>query len=239
MQPLPGQATAPAEDLDDVLGRFNTWAKAHKESNKRGESIDGIRELCYEEALESTRRRWQSHRPSTPFAMHEETAKDDLLGDNDVLADKLTLSSSAPESPARSSTAQRPVAASFGDVLAETATPGVDSGSMALVWPAAAKAERQVSMSLRASVSEQALIKARAAEAGLSVSAYLRHCALEVEKLRNQVHHTLALIEQRAEQSPAHSLTAAQAPAGRSQSGFFSRLRQLVFGGPARLTLGA
>lgn len=40
---------------------------------------------------------------------------------------------------------------------------------------------------LRASAPEQALIRIRAAEAGISVSAYLRQCALDVEILRAQV----------------------------------------------------
>jgi len=82
---------------------------------------------------------------------------------------------------------------------------------LALIWPVAAKNERPVSMSLRVVASEQALIKARAAEAGLSVSAYLRQCALEVEKLRAQVHHTLALIEQGSEH--IRNLQAGQPPA--------------------------
>ena len=96
-------------------------------------------------------------------------------------------------------------------------------------------------MSLRVAASEQALIKARAAEAGLSISAYLRQCALEVEKLRAQVHHTLALLEQKSEQrsepSPARSLTAR--PPTPPLGGFFARVGQLLFGSPGRLTLRA
>ena len=117
-------------------------------------------------------------------------------------------------------------------------TPDVSSGPLALVWPAADKAERQVSMSLRVAASEQALIKARAAKAGLSVSAYLRHCALEVEKLRTQVHHTLALIEQRSEQNPVRSLASGSPPAPAPQ-GFFARMRRRIFPNAARLTIRA
>ena len=99
-------------------------------------------------------------------------------------------------------------------------------------------------MTLRVAASEQALIKARAAEAGLSVSAYLRQCALEVEKLRAQVHHTLALIEQKSEQRseliPARSLTAGPPGVSASPGGFFARVGQLLFGGsPSRLTFRA
>ncbi len=98
-------------------------------------------------------------------------------------------------------------------------------------------------MTLRVAASEQALIKARAAEAGLSVSAYLRQCALEVEKLRAQVHHTLALIEQKAEQRSEPRLTrglsAGPPTAPPPPGGFFARVGQLLFGSPGRLTLRA
>lgn len=82
---------------------------------------DGIRELSYEDALQSSRYRWQAR----------------------------------AEAP--------------GIVAPGKVDP--------VVWPAAGKPERQVPMSLRVAASEQALIKVRAAEAGLSASSYLRQCA--------------------------------------------------------------
>ena len=89
-------------------------------------------------------------------------------------------------------------------------------------------------MSLRVAASEHALIKARAAEAGLSVSAYLRQCALEVEKLRAQVHHTLALLEQGSKHKPVLSLPADAAP-----KNFLARFGRRIFGTPTRITLRA
>jgi hypothetical protein len=94
-------------------------------------------------------------------------------------------------------------------------------------------------MSLRVAASKHALIKARAAEAGLSASAYLRQCALEVEKLRAQVHHTLALIEQRSSQNPGQSLRPAAPPFQPARPGIFFRLCRRILGQPEPLTLRA
>jgi hypothetical protein len=51
---------------------------------------------------------------------------------------------------------------------------------------------RQASVTIRMSKAECARLRARAAEAGLTVSAYLRSCALEAEVLRAQVKQALA-----------------------------------------------
>src|SRR5271156_1103670 len=125
----------------------------------------------------------------------------------------------------------------FGAMLAEALTPAAQhSGALARIWPPASKPERQVSMSLRVAASEQALIKARAAEAGISASAYLRQCALEVEQLRAQVQHTLAVIERKS----TLALPAGEAPAHVSRRGFLGRMRRRIFGGrDTALTLRA
>lgn len=55
------------------------------------------------------------------------------------------------------------------------------------------EAERKrASVTLRMSQAESARLQQRAAEAGLTVSAYLRFCAFEVESLRTQVKNALA-----------------------------------------------
>jgi hypothetical protein len=230
------QPTAPrAEDLDGVLGRFHAWSSTRKDAHRRKDFVDGVRELSYEEALESTRRRWQLHNPSPSASPRKDAqpATDAAFEDQHIAPDKATLSTLAKPLASTSAAAQEATPGSFGSVLSGTLSPDISSGPLALVWPSAEKSERQVSMSLRVAASEQALIKARAAEAGLSVSAYLRQCALEVENLRAQVHHRLALMGQ--EQNPIRSLSSGS-PA---TSGFLARLRQRVFGAPARLTLRA
>jgi hypothetical protein len=266
MQSLTAPATASSEDIDDVLGRFHAWANSRKPANKAEEMIDGVRELSYEEALQSSRRRWQAQ-PQTlktepppdppkqqfgadpdPIPIPIEIPKsiaasiEDHNFDEESLAPDTVTLSAGKLSPAKKAVPPP----TFGTVLSETVLPEnddpeplvprpLDSGPLALVWPAAGKPERQVSMSLRVAASEQALIKARAAEAGLSVSAYLRQCALEVEKLRAQVHHTLAMLEQ----NPSRTLAAGPPPVQVSPAGFLTRLCQRIFGGSRQLTLRA
>lgn len=48
--------TQPVEDIDSVIGRFQAWAG----SRNAAEPVPGIRELSYEEALESRRQRWRT-----------------------------------------------------------------------------------------------------------------------------------------------------------------------------------
>jgi hypothetical protein len=250
MQPSVAQDTQ-AENIDAVLSRFQAWAGTRKTK----EAAEGIRELSYEEALESSRYRWQTRpvtkekmdaapvvetsapaAPNPRFATLEYPAFDDEA----VAPDSVSLSNALPKSSSDTvAPAQNPPAPPvFGTILAETVSPEPYSGPLTLIWPGSSKSDRQVSMSLRVAASEQALIKARAAEAGLSASAYLRHCALEVEKLRAQVHHTLAVLERTSEQSSSHALTGGAAPVLAAHPGFFARLRRLILGaGPERLTL--
>lgn len=85
---------------------------------------------------------------------------------------------------------------------------------------------RQVAISIRLAPSERALIKTRAAEAGITASAYIRQCALEVEQLREQVRSAVAAIE-RGVALPASvaALVSPPAPA----HGFFARIHRRFF----------
>jgi hypothetical protein len=56
----------------------------------------------------------------------------------------------------------------------------------------AAKDLKRASITLRVTAAESAQLHARAAESGMTVSAYLRSCAFEVESLRAQVKDALA-----------------------------------------------
>jgi hypothetical protein len=280
MQPLSATAAKSPEDIDAVLGRFQAWSATRKAtdktppkaaSKKSDDLPDGVRELSYREALESSRHRWETRtqppvsnesreaiqtgaeeKPTpafSPAVQHDKVQHDkpapavfpapSSFNDEAFLPDMVSLSAAARPPAHAMNPQEQPVIPAFGTVFAEAIPTEPDPAALALVWPVAPKNERQVSMSLRVAASEQALIKARAAEAGLSVSAYLRQCALEVEKLRAQVHHTLALIEQRSEQGPVRSLTAGPPPAPILQGGFLARLGQFLFGSPARLTLRA
>ena len=90
-----------------------------------------------------------------------------------------------PPVPARKRQHVRPP---FGQVL---------KGTAGLAATATATLEtKSVALSLRVSDAEQARILACAARANLSVSAYLRQCALGVDELRDQVELALAQLHQ-------------------------------------------
>jgi predicted DNA binding CopG/RHH family protein len=67
----------------------------------------------------------------------------------------------------------------------------------------AARDVRSASVTIRLSQPECARLHRRAAEAGLTVSAYLRSCVLEAESLRTQVKNALAEIKARTKE-PSH-----------------------------------
>ena len=210
MQPSTAHSPQSAEDLDAVLVRFQAWSG----SRKTKEITDGVRELSYEDALRSSRYRWQGRTESQRTETTEKiapalepvaqtTAPVEAIVQNPRYEiseaepfpdeaftdapDTLSLSSAVSEArsvvPIKKESAWPPV---FGAMLAEAITPAAHAlshpashpSALARIWPPASKPERQVSMSLRVAASEQALIKARAAEAGISASAYLRQCAL-------------------------------------------------------------
>ncbi len=99
-------------------------------------------------------------------------------------------------------------------------------------------------LSVRISAAEQALIRRRAEESNLSVSAYMRQCALEVEQLRCHVERTLAAMQSARPQQPvAPPVPASSIPASpvlAPTPGFFVRLAQRLLGrGTTALTLRA
>jgi len=70
---------------------------------------------------------------------------------------------------------------------------------------------KRASITIRLSEPECAQLRRRAAEAGLTVSAYLRSCTLEVESLRTQVKQTLAQLRESAP-APTVPLPSRQKP---------------------------
>jgi len=237
------------EDIETILGRFQAWTGSRESKAAR----DGVREVSYEEALESSRYRWKKYGeadstapaddglraepgvvpvapPDPPIEAEEEFADAEKP---DVAVFSVEASKLADEA--------RPVAArvkkiprkkqNFHAVLTHSTgagAPGISLGdSLARTW---VSEERQVSMSLRVAASEQALIKVRAAEAGVSASAYLRQCALEVEILRAQVQQFLA-VSARSRTTEFRSDPRIAAPAERE--GWLSRLKRRLGGTPA------
>ena len=225
--------TQPLENIDAVLGRFQAWAG----SSNAAETKPGIRELSYDEALKSRRYHWKAA-DKTP-AKKKMTAE---LGVSPAAAPKpqpeqpktapakvrdtkqrttkqvRAENHAAKAEPAVKTTVKAVAKPQFREVLAETVRPPE-------VIPAVAQPlelSRQVAISIRLAPAERALIRTRAAEAGISASAYIRQCALEVEQLRAQVQHALAAMERKAP---------ASIPTPVAESGFFLRFIQRIFPG--------
>jgi hypothetical protein len=90
----------------------------------------------------------------------------------------------------------------------------------------AALANKTVALSLRVSDAEQARIQACAARANVSVSAYLRQCALGVEELRDQVELALSeLHKQDVQKQVPPGLAAIPGILRHAAAGWFRRLR--------------
>ena len=229
--------TQPVENIDAVLGRFQAWAG----SSNAAETKPGIRELSYDEALKSRRDRWKvagktpakkkiTAAPSvSPVAAPKpqperlKTAPAKVRDAKRRTTRQVRAENHASKAEPTAKTAVKAVAKpQFREVLAQTVRPPE-------VIPAAAQPlelSRQVAISIRLAPAERALIKTRAAEAGISASAYIRQCALEVEQLRAQVQQALAAMERKTPISSAAPVSA-QAP------GFFARLARRFFPGSA------
>jgi hypothetical protein len=88
--------------------------------------------------------------------------------------------------------------------VAAPRVPGISSNPEAGCSARAHRDTRKcASITIRLSESECALLRQRAAEAGLTVSAYLRSCTFEVENLRAQVKETLARLRSVPDSMPS------------------------------------
>jgi hypothetical protein len=94
------------------------------------------------------------------------------------------------------------------------------------VNPTGGRERKLASVTLRMSKAECEQLRARAAEAGLTVSAYLRLCAFEAEALRAQVKDALAELRRAHAPEPesATHVGMQTAPAGNGESSRGSRL---------------
>jgi predicted DNA binding CopG/RHH family protein len=223
----------PVEDINAVLGRFQAWTG----TRTKAASKDGIREISYEEALRSSRYRRPaaSGRPLSPLASEplaqaaaEVPASPSAESKLQSAKPKRAVESIGAKTPAKrkSKTQLMP---QFREVLEKHIEP---SAHIARTAKTTSLEPRQVSLSVRLSASDQATIKLRAAEAGISASAYMRQCALDVEQLRAQVKETIALMQRTA--------TTAPAPVVVRVPGIVAWLRRRLFGpGTTGLSLRA
>jgi len=79
---------------------------------------------------------------------------------------------------------------------------GPSTSSAASTESAAPPPPKTASITIRLSEPECAQLRRRATEAGLTISAYLRSCTLEVENLRTQVKQTLADLRSSTSETP-------------------------------------
>jgi hypothetical protein len=205
----------PVEDIQAVLGRFQAWAGA----DVAAKSKDSVREISYEEAVRSSRYR-RHVVEELPKSEAFEPAVQQIAAKrtpHSPIGEKRRDAKPKTASKKTYTKAKLPATPVFRQVLEKSVETPVQ---IARVTPAGiADPRRQVSLSVRLAASDQALIKMRAAEAGISASGYMRQCALEVEQLRKQVEQTLATLQR-----------SAAAPVPIQAPGFFARVRQRLFG---------
>jgi hypothetical protein len=199
----------PLEDINAIVSRFQAWAGAQAPTQGK----HGVRELTYEEAIRSSRRRTAPEKaamadePAAPAKarhqpVHERStakpAKSKKRASSRHVKSRTCKNKAVPAGKTPSVIKSQDLVvqppAVFRQVLAAQVAP----------VPALAVECRTTALSLRVSAGEHSLLKARATEANLSVSAYLRSCLFEVEDLRAQLRqlrlaqqpvamHTLAL----------------------------------------------
>lgn len=205
--------TQSVEDINAVLGRFQAWTGSRKAVEQKA----GVREFSYEEALESGRYKWKgAGNASAGKVKKAEVEPDSAPTKNSVAkrtaAKKAGAKESAVKSVAVTKSGAKPA---FREVLVETVRI-----SDIVAPPKQVDVTRQSAISVRFAPEERALIKNRAAEAGVSASAYVRQCALEVEQLRAQVQQAMVAME-RGVATPIQGSVA--------KTGFFARVARRFF----------
>lgn len=178
----------PIEDINAVVNRFQAWAGAQK---------NGVRELTYDEAIRQVRRRERIAESSPkieepPAPVEPQSAKHRKAAKSGKSTKRVAANRRQPRVPRKADAIAAPEPLAFHQVLAEKVSilPGAASQELAI-----AERKKTTALSLRISLAEHVLLKKRAAEAGLSVSSYLRNCVFEVEELRARGDHPLAAKE--------------------------------------------
>jgi hypothetical protein len=204
-------APPPVEDIEAVLGRFQAWTDTHhrkpRQTHSRAEEKarnaapvksgeDGLREISYEEALKAVRHRRTPMVHSVPVTAPRKEGVTPAAPVQTVET-RGGLESSQPTQP----DFRQALAASLADSGIVVCGPAIEvSAPQPAAALALARIARPAVVSVRLAMDERERFKMRAAEAGLSVSAYMRECALEVEQLRAQV--VLMQVRQRMEIAP-------------------------------------
>ena len=223
----------PVDNIEAVLGRFQAWAGVRNAVEAKA----GIRELSDEEALQTGRYRWKPARHDDASAPAESgPAIVEPVTDAKRGAAKKTAAKRGAEvkrsarkgGPAVSSAPTPKKVMKAAPEFREALVKAIQPSEVLLAQPV--EAARPLAISVRLASAERALIRTRAAEAGVSASAYIRQCALEVEQLRAQVREAIAAME-RGSVVPVQ--VSARAP------GFFATITRRFFQRKPALALRA
>jgi hypothetical protein len=172
---------------------------------------DDVATLSYERALRTHARYRPSPLPDQPLG---DQPPGPAVSPERLRLEKLLWEVRAAARPAEDQAAAQPEHGENPD--------GGEKSSLPPGRPQSTACERnlkEASVTIRMSKAECAQLHRRAAEAGLTVSAYLRSCTFEAESLREMVKETLAeLRAATSEAKPAHSQPAGSAPAGSKPS---------------------
>jgi hypothetical protein len=220
-----------AEQLNELLGRFTAWTET-QESDGDTSDLDA-REIAYQQALLRSRTRNSEQPDAQPEQQDAEAA-----ADNATEAAPSDLNP-APQCKSKPGADRQARAAHKTPEFQQ-----VFHGTLSTSDRSVANSGKSVWLTLRVTAAEQALIQARAAEAKLSVSAYLRKCAFEVETLSQQVQGAL-LEAQTAGQTSGPSAPPEPVPApvkvqpGKRRCFKFTEGVTRLFGRVSRLTARA
>jgi hypothetical protein len=239
MNSLNSQTSRPIEDLDAVIGRFQAWTMTQTQTKpSTGSSIS---EISYEQALRATARYHRAEAQVEPVSQKSTLTTQSAPEPTDLLEEpKVPLETVHGRTHSK---ARRKVSGQKRSTIAEPETPAVskrpakkvahsrESFAQVLrqqtgVTRVQPSTLRSSSLTVRLSPDESTLIKARADEAQLSTSAYLRQCALEVEALRSEVRETLAKFRTPRATSVTIPSPALPPVASPSRQGMFTGLRK-------------
>lgn len=239
----------PAADIDAVLSRFSAWSASQGTAVRKGGDARA-NEVSYERALQAVARSRRKAAEVPPENAKRAAPTEPADGGGHAESDgcgegKKAAKSRGPKKKKReaggrakprtglqskeaahvavkSGPAPRPVSAALRPAAPASFAEVVRQQHSALVKKQSGK---NVALTVRLAPEECANIKARAAEAETSVSAYLRQCALEVEHLREQVERALA--ELRGTQAAAESTKPLPLAAPQARPSLWRRVRGL------------
>jgi hypothetical protein len=199
----------PVEEIDAIMVKYSAWASSR---TAKAPPPDGIREVTYSSALHASNSR-RKVRTDLVLPAQEPTS-----------IPKPARPQPRTPKPPPSRRKSSPADAESGPQEDSALAPAKAAHSLQR------PSNRVVSLSVRLAAEECALVKSRAADARLSVSAYLRQCVLDVDAMRIFVEKISAELRANADVNafsrpvvPPTLLPAHTPAARRTAAGFLAR----------------